>query len=228
MSDTDLPTDSLPTDGLPTDGLPGHDIPDHDHSNRNWWIALGVAVMFLIGAAGYLIGTRVTENAQELNTADIGFLQDMIDHHDQAVTLGIYGNDQASDASVRHFAMESIIFQRFQVGQMTELLANDGLPRGEGDRTAMEWMGESYPVDAMPGMATQEQLDELAAADPDEANRLFLELMRAHHIGGLHMSDYVIEHGSSPRVRKLAEQMAAQQRAEIVEYEQLQERLGYR
>ncbi len=212
----------------PTPDPTGPRLDDHDEpSSRNWWIALGVAVVFLVGAVGYVVGTRLTEQSRELNTADVGFLQDMIDHHDQAVTLGILGNERASDPNVRHFALEAIIFQRFQIGQMTELLANDGLGRGDDDREAMAWMDMSSTVEAMPGMATEEQIAQLSDADPEEANRLFLELMQEHHLGGLHMARYVQEHGSSPRVRTLAAQMERQQQAEVAEYRALQEKLGY-
>ncbi len=226
MNDAD-PTSADDAPDVFDDPTPNDPGPNHPASNRNWWIAIGVALVFLVGAVGYVVGTRVTESSQELNAVDVGFLQDMIDHHDQAVTLGILGNERASDPNVRHFAMEAIVFQRFQIGQMTELLANDGLSRGDSDREAMTWMDMSSTVDTMPGMATDEQVDQLRNADPEEANRLFLELMQAHHKGGVHMAEYELEHGKSPRVKKLAEQMLKQQQAEIVEYQMLQEELGY-
>lgn len=196
-------------------------------TDRRWWIALACALVFLVGAVGYVIGTRLTDSADDLSTVDIGFLQDMTDHHDQAVVLSLLANNRATDPVVRDFAMETILFQRYQIGQMTELLANDGLGRGDEDRLVMEWMDMPTPLAEMPGLATQEEIDALAAADGDEANRMFLELMRDHHQGGIHMGRYAAENGKSPRVRALAEMMARNQAIEVEEYTHIMERLGY-
>jgi uncharacterized protein (DUF305 family) len=66
-------------------------------------------------------------------------------------------------------------------------------------------------------MATEAQLDELQAATRAAADALFVELMAAHHEGGIHMAEHAAEHGSRADVRSLAERMAANQRGEIVD-----------
>ncbi len=95
-------------------------------SSRSWWFALGAAVCFLVGAIGYFVGVRVTESSDRLSAVDVGFLQDMIDHHDQAVELSLLELSDGSDATARHFAQETIIFQRREIGIMETLLAERG------------------------------------------------------------------------------------------------------
>jgi uncharacterized protein (DUF305 family) len=195
--------------------------------SRLWWTALAAAVAFLIGAVGYLVGVRTTEASDALNAVDVGFLQDMLDHHDQAVELSLLELENGENPTARHFAQETIIFQRREIGLMERLLEEGGETRGEVPRDVMGWMDMATPLAEMPGMASQAELDELAAARGADADRLFLELMREHHRGGIHMADWAIQNGSNERVRQLAQQIADYQRIEVNEYTQLMERLGY-
>ena len=76
-------------------------------------------------------------------------------------------------------------------------------------------------------MASPDALDQLDAATGTDTDRQFLELMRTHHQGGVHMADYEAQHGSNERVRALASQIAEYQRVEVNEYTQLMQKLGY-
>lgn len=77
------------------------------------------------------------------------------------------------------------------------------------------------PGATMPGMATTEQLAELAAADGAPAERLFLELMIDHHEGGVAMSRAALELADEPAVRRLAQAVVDSQTAEIAVLEAL-------
>ena len=77
--------------------------------------------------------------------------------------------------------------------------------------------------DQMPGMATEEQLDELGASRGAEADRLFVELMSAHHEGGIHMAEFAATEADVAEVRAMAESMAESQADEIVELQGLVE-----
>jgi uncharacterized protein (DUF305 family) len=192
-----------------------------------WWIALAGAVAFLLGAVGYLVGVRTTEASDQLNAVDVGFLQDMLDHHDQAVELSLLQLANGENPTARDFAQETIIFQRREIGLMERLLEEGGETRGAVPRDVMGWMDMTTPLSEMPGMASEAELEELAAARGADADRLFLELMREHHRGGIHMADWAIQYGSNERVRELAEQIADYQRIEVNEYTQLMQSLGY-
>jgi uncharacterized protein (DUF305 family) len=189
-------------------------------------IALIVALGFLAGAIGYLVGVRSSETPT--SAVDIGFLVDMSEHHDQAVRMALMELAHGQDPTVRGFAQDVLLFQRSELGAMGVLLDEQGAVRPDldPDRSAMAWMDMATPSGAMPGMATEEQLARLDAARGLDADRLFLELMSAHHEGGLHMAEYAADHGSDPRVRALAARMAKYQEIEVREYKVQSERLG--
>ena len=56
-------------------------------------------------------------------------------------------------------------------------------------------------------MATEAQLDQLGQASGAEADQLFVQLMTAHHQGGIHMADYAEQHADESQVRDLARQI---------------------
>lgn len=173
------------------------------------------------------IPTILQQHATAPNAVDIGFAHDMIDHHDQAVLMALrLSGKEGIDPVVAKFADEVIIFQRWELGLLDSELENWGEPHGDLDRTAMEWMGMSSSVAAMPGMQSEEALDQLDEATGIEASRLFLTMMGEHHLGGVHMAEYAAEHGSDPQIRELAAVTARNQRIEAKEYEAQLQRLA--
>jgi uncharacterized protein (DUF305 family) len=87
-------------------------------------------------------------------------------------------------------------------------------------------MSMPLPIDRMPGMASPEEISALKAASGHDADRLFCQLMIAHHEGGLHMAEYAGGQASKERVRQLATSMIKGQTDEIQELQQVQTRLG--
>lgn len=87
-------------------------------------------------------------------------------------------------------------------------------------------MGEAVPLDEMPGMASQDDLERLGDARGDEAAALWLALMTVHHEGGIHMADAAVTRVEDSYVEALARRTARNQRIEIHEYEEARRRLG--
>lgn len=187
---------------------------------------LAVALAFLFGAAGYFVGVRATQ--EPTSPVDIGFLQDMSEHHDQAVEMAQLTIPRAVDPVVRSMAEEILIFQRYELGQMSVMLEHQGAVPAEydPDRITMAWMGMPTPLRNMPGMASERELADLTAATGTEVDRQFLELMINHHRGGLHMAEYAAANAVDPSVRELAGRMARYQAVEVEEYEGVQRRLS--
>jgi len=190
---------------------------DRSGLSRLQIVVLVAALAFLAGAGGYLLGDRTSGPPD--SAVDTGFLQDMIVHHEQAVSMASLSAATASDEVVRHMAREVLIGQRYEIGLMDAYLQAREEDRGEADREAMAWMGRGMALADMPGLATPGQLDELRTAEPDAENLLFLELMTAHHRGGIDMAEYAARNAEDPRVRRLAEVMARVQRLEVREFE---------
>jgi uncharacterized protein (DUF305 family) len=221
---TDLDDGEEGADGDGGDGAEGHGpVAAWVGSDRSMvWlkrISMGLALAFLVGAMGYVIGVRTT--VPPGNDVDAGFLQDMTDHHDQAVRLALTELANGTDPVARGFATEVVMFQRQELGRMQNFQEEIGAKPAEYDpeRTTMAWMGMGRPLKDMNGMATEAQLEQLERAKGAEADKLFLKLMQTHHQGGAHMADYEVEHGANPKIREMAERMAANQRTEAREYQ---------
>lgn len=189
-------------------------------------VVLVVVCCFTAAAAGYAYG-QATSGPPD-SDVDSGFLADMTNHHEQGVQMAAIAVANAEDPTVVGFAKEVLITQQRQIGLMERMLADRGVSPPPGfDRDAMEWMASmpSTPVAEMPGMATEEQIDQLQSATGSEADLLFLELMREHHRGGLHMAEEAAERAADPEVRELAAAIAKTQTSEVAEYDQTIARL---
>jgi uncharacterized protein (DUF305 family) len=196
-----------------------------------WWqnpvnfVAIGLASLILGTGIGYMIGHN--NATPDSNRVDIGFLQDMRYHHDQAVQIAYHYLTRTEDPHPRITILaEEILFgQQLESGRMVQFLRDFGAAEVNDTGTAMAWMGMAVPVDEMTGLATDDELQRFAAASGDEAAREFATLMIAHHEGGIHMAEYVIDNGENDDVRKMAESMVKGQSAEVAELEALLEEL---
>ncbi|MET0460357.1 MAG: DUF305 domain-containing protein [Ilumatobacteraceae bacterium] len=226
------PTDPAPG---PADGGghdEGNDDDDHDGGDDDdvivlsWWqhpanvIALIVATALIAGMIGWLIVDANDDDSG--NAVDIGFLQDMRIHHEQAVEMAFtYLSLPDTDASLQTVARSILYGQSIDIGRMIQMLRGMGAPEAAETDEAMAWMGMPTTHDQMDGMATQEQLNELANASGTDADRLFVELMVAHHQGGVHMAEAAVDAGDNAEVRAMAESFIKGQQGEIAELEML-------
>lgn len=197
--------------------------PPVEAAPRQRWLSTGqvivlvAAVAFLVGAIAYVVGDN-SGSADPLNDVDVGFMQDMGYHHDQAVQMALLLLDKEGiDPNMRSFATEVVVGQRYEQGIFSSTLDRFGHSSEVGD-SVMGWMGEPLPTDEMPGLATEEQMDQLAAAEGEEAEALWIAMMSEHHLAGLHMADYAARHGQDKTTVNLAEAIVKNQRSEIIDY----------
>jgi uncharacterized protein (DUF305 family) len=161
-----------------------------------------------------------------MNEVDVGFLQDMLDHHAQALEIADIYLENQPDGPVAPYANEVILFQTRDVEWMQGWLAEEGYEPGAPDRMAMEWMNDPVPLAEMPGMQTPERLQELRDATGAEADRLWFEIMTDHHLGGVHMAEFAAANGAREEVVAFAESVARNQAIEVNEYAAAIRRLG--
>ncbi|MGW0084299.1 DUF305 domain-containing protein [Streptomyces sp. NPDC003393] len=140
------------------------------------------------------------------NTADISYAQMMIVHHRQALQMTRLAPDQAQSAKVKRLAERITAEQGPEIEAMRSWLK---------DAHAEEQAGHAHDHGAMPGMATEEQLTELRAAHGEKFDALFLRLMITHHEGALTMATDVKGEGNNIRIEEMADDVIAQQSAEI-------------
>ena len=213
-------------DGGPSTGVDDGDGGDGGATGGLTWgkvAILGLALAFL----GFAVGMFVSrDDPPAADSVDVGFLQDMSTHHDQGIGVARLAAAYAEDETVRSYAREIIAAQSYELGLMTQQLADWGYTRDDRSDEAMAWMGMPVPVDQMPGLLTQEQLDQLDDARGPEMDALFLEYMAEHHRGGLHMAQEAARDADDEWVRELAARIEHAQAGEINEYRQTARDLG--
>ncbi|MFQ5527436.1 MAG: DUF305 domain-containing protein [Thermoanaerobaculia bacterium] len=124
--------------------------------------------------------------------ADALFMQDMIPHHHQAVEMSALVADRTNRPELVDVAGRIDASQKDEIEFMQRWLAE----RGERvpDPTAYEAMHTAH---SMAGMATPEQMAELAASEGTAFDRLFLKLMITHHDGAVKMVEELLEQPGS-------------------------------
>ena len=196
--------------------------------NRRVALVAVAIVAVAAGLAGGLLvaGSVLRPGAPAEGSADVGFARSMQVHHAQAVEMAVLVRDRTDDAELRQVALDIELTQQQQQGQMFGWLAVWGLPQA-GSSPAMAWMAEHGHDDVgpMPGMATPEELAELRDAQGTAAELLFLDLMVAHHEGGVQMAEAALERATRPEVRRLAQAVVDSQTAEIAVLAELRARL---
>lgn len=154
------------------------------------------------------------------NDADITFLQGMIPHHEQAVTMGEMVPDRTDRPELLAFAEDIIETQQAEITQMQTMLDEAGATDDHEGHDDMEEGDESDGMSDMDdmdmaGMMSEEQMTELMGLKDQEFDLLFIDMMIEHHQGAVDASEDVIQDGENPEVRALAEEILAAQQEEI-------------
>jgi uncharacterized protein (DUF305 family) len=123
---------------------------------------------------------------------DVRFMQDMIPHHHQALE------------------MAALVAGRTNRQELIDVAGRINASQGDEIEFMQQWLrerGEKVPeptahhamhtTHKMAGMATPEQMAELAASDGTAFDRLFLQLMITHHEGAVTMVEELLEQPGS-------------------------------
>jgi uncharacterized protein (DUF305 family) len=157
--------------------------------------------------------------------ADVQFMQGMIGHHAQAVTMARWAPSHGASNELRILAERIDVAQRDEITFMQRWLRERGetVPdtaaahEHEG-HAGMDMPGMDMSAALMPGMLTPEQMTQLSRARGAEFDRLFLTFMIQHHEGALVMVDRLFGSrgaGQDDAVFKFASDVSADQSTEI-------------
>ncbi len=185
--------------------------------------AAAVAAVFLLVLGAALRPVLIPETtaaAPVLTATELGFVQDMTAHHQQALILA-ERLDPAADPTVRRLADQIADTQRVEIGTLLGWTQLAGAAPTAAQ--PMAWMPEtgSHHHDStasavsMPGLATTAELDALAAARGAAAEILFLRLMYRHHAGGITMARTADTLLASGAVKQSARAMVQSQSQEL-------------
>ncbi|MGW8066069.1 DUF305 domain-containing protein [Streptomyces ziwulingensis] len=139
------------------------------------------------------------------NSADVSYARMMIQHHAQALEMTGLVPERAESGQVEKLA------DRISAAQGPEITAMEGWLKTHGE----EETGGGHDHAAMPGMATEAQLEKLRAAKGKAFDQLFLKLMITHHEGAISMATEVKAQGNNVQVEEMADDVVAQQTSEI-------------
>lgn len=142
--------------------------------------------------------------ATSANMSDLMFVQMMIPHHEQAVEMAELAPGAGASPDVQALAATIAAEQAPEIAQMKAML----------DRWNVGQMMD-HSGHQMAGMVSDEDMDRLRGATGPEFDRLFLELMIAHHEGAIDMAADPLANGQDPQLRTLLESIVATQTAEI-------------
>ena len=198
-----------------------------DRPERTRWATVGAPLLAVAAVIALVLGTLLGWMAFAPRhpgdgSAEAGFARDMSEHHAQAVEMSLLVMQRSEDSSIRTLTYDIATSQANQIGQMEGWIRQWGLPMARpGDR--MEWMGGHEGHDmamaddgsAMPGMATPAEMDRLRAAEGEQAEILFLQLMTTHHLAGVDMAQAAVDLVEDPEVDRMARAMALAQASEI-------------
>lgn len=124
-------------------------------------------------------GLPATAGARH-TVADVAFMQMMMGHHAQALTMADMAPTHGAGPEVMSLA------RRIDISQRDEIAFMEAWLEGRGQVVPTE---EQMREMRMPGLVPPEELARLDAARGPAFDRLFLDLMIEHHLGALQMVD---------------------------------------
>ena len=156
-------------------------------------------------------------NRQGHSPADVHFMTNMIPHHAQAVLFAGWAESHQASSAIQIFCARMVVAQRDEIVTMRSWLLERDEPAPPVEYSRMR-MPAGADHQAMPGMLTEAQLNELDHARGSDFDRLFLKYMIPHHEGALSMVDGLFgSYGGAQNdfIFKLASDMYADQTTEI-------------
>ena len=173
------------------------------------------------GSAASAASSEASPSGQpaDFNDADVMFATMMIPHHQQAVELSALAPERSTNPELLTLAAGISAAQAPEIETMKVFLVqwNAG-ESGMGDMSGMPGMGGTS---GMAGMADPATMDRLKALEGPEFDTLWLQTMIGHHEGAIEMADTEVRDGKNADAKKLAQQIADTQRAEIDQMKQM-------
>ena len=191
---------------------------------------IGLALAVTLTACGASSGTTTGDTSAAADVGatagDVAFAQLMIPHHAQAVDMADMALEQAQSDDVRRLAEQIRSAQDPEITTMTGWLQDWGapptMPGSDADgMPGMDHSGHDMGGVTTEGMMSADDMAALAQARGTEFDRMWLEMMIAHHEGAVTMARQVLATTTEPAVTTLARDVVEGQTAEITTMRQL-------
>jgi uncharacterized protein (DUF305 family) len=171
---------------------------------------------------------QTAPNGDVFNDADVDFATGMIPHHAQALVMVDLTRGRDLSPEVQKLADDIQAAQGPEIEQMVGWLNDWDKPvpetardhaNAEDDGMSGHDMGDDSTD--MPGMMTDEEMNDLESAQGQEFETMWLEMMIEHHEGAIEMAKDEQADGVFEPARKLAESVETSQQAEIDQMNEL-------
>jgi uncharacterized protein (DUF305 family) len=183
------------------------------HTHRVAGVVLGAVVAGFLAGCGGTADTApqppgrgsVSAGQQRHNDADVRFLQDLLPHHLQTGTMTDQARTKAASSKVKALAARIKAEQDQQITRIHDLLGAWGVP------IPASGSGNSQ----VPGMLSDQQIQQLSSASGNDFDQRFLRLMIDHQQGAIQLSQTELAQGSDPQARRIAQDIVTRQQIEI-------------
>ena len=177
------------------------------------------------GSDPYVARARADSIRRPYTQADVYFVSGMIDHHSQAILMAGWSRSHGAGHEVRTLSERIINAQQDDITLMRRWLRDRRqlVPAGSPRGMQMIVDGVAHPM-LMPGMLTDDQLDQLDRARGEAYDRLFLTFMIQHHQGAVTMVKELFSTpgaGQDETVFKLASDVNVDQTTEIARMQKM-------
>jgi uncharacterized protein (DUF305 family) len=166
--------------------------------------------------SGTTAATTPAASGAAFNDADVAFAQNMIPHHRQAVRMADLVATRARDPEIKQLATQIKAAQDPEIKTLTGWLTAWGKPveppQGHGGH-------------AMPGMMSDAEMTRLMAAQGMDFDRMFAQMMIAHHNGAILMAREEKANGASTDAKALAVTIERTQADEVSRLDKILDRL---
>lgn len=174
-----------------------------------------------------LFWQRQEEARTRFVQADVDFMTGMIGHHAQALIMSRLAPENGASPAVQTLCARIINAQQDEIAAMQRWLRDRDQPvpmvHIDGLNLMIHGAGDHHHDHTnMPGMLSDEQLHELAAARGNDFDRLFLTYMIQHHSGAITMVEELFSvdgAGQDEASFKLASDINVDQITEIARME---------
>lgn len=176
---------------------------------------------------------RIEEKRSSFTQSDVKFMTGMIAHHAQALVMSRLAPENGANAAVQRLASRIINAQQDEIATMQQWLKDREQPvpkiEIDGLNLMIEINGKPYTMyKKMRGVLSDQQIEELAAAQGSEFDKLFLKYMIEHHSGAVYMVENLFSKDGAAQDRaafRLASDIQVDQRTEIDRMQQMLDQL---
>ena len=169
-------------------------------------ISTVLAIVALAGCANDSSTSGGNGSASDFNDTDIMFVQTMLPHSDQAVSMSdLLLDKRGVQPDVAALARQIRDNQKTEIDTMNGWFAAMGRPQVE----------EGPHHGGLEGMLDEGEMQQLDLADAREGQRLFLQGMIKHHTSAIELANTEVAGGQHPGVVDLAKHIATTQQQEV-------------